>query len=951
MRIFASALIILLTVTSGYGAEYYVSKSGSDSNPGTEAQPWKTIQKAANTMLAGDTVYTKAGTYNERVIPKNSGTAGNYITYTAYANDEVIIDGSGINLPYDWGGLVDISGKSYIKISGLQIKNAGPNDNNPGILVDNCSYIIIENNYTYNTTSSGIGVWDSNNITIDNNEVELACNDGEQECITLDATTNFEIKNNHVHDSGPGTIGGEGIDAKNGCSYGKIYNNHVHDLNRLGIYVDAWENHTYDIEIYNNIVYNINGNDCYTLASEAGGLLENIRIYNNIGYNADVCGLTVSRNGDSSTHPMKNIYVINNTFCNNGAPPWGGGIAVDNPDIQSLVIRNNILSQNHSFQMEVEPDVSMSKLTVDHNLIHGYRHYDDEIKGNDYVEGDPLFVNALIADFHLKKDSPAIDSGSSTNAPADDYEGNTRPQGCGYDIGAYEYVSSNGGQPEISLSQRTINVTVVSGSTTPEARWFTISNSGTGTLDWSVTDNADWLSVNPSSGTDSETVTVTIDPSGLSIGSYTGTVTVSSTNAANSPQTVTVNLTIQSPPQDEEEPFGSFDTPVHGSTVRSSIPVTGWALDDVAVESVKIYREPVSGEGSNMVYIGNATFVEGARPDVENAFPGYPNNSRAGWGYMLLTNFLPNGGNGTFTLYAVAKDGVDNEVILGSKTIICDNANAVKPFGAIDTPSQGGTASGSSFINWGWVLTPQPNSIPTDGSTINVYVDGVNLGQPVYNIYRQDIATLFPGYANSNGAVGYFYLDTTAYADGVHTIQWTAADNAGNTDGIGSRYFTIQNTGGSAWRMAHGPGRSIFLRPGSLLPLDSSSDEPIYLRRGYSENVRPQRIYPGKDGIVHIEIEELERVEIHFLEGTRGLAPLSNVNEFSNGVPDGFRIVGKRFGALPIGSTLDRKLGVFYWQPGPGFLGEYQFHFISKEKNGKFTMRRLKIKIVPKFPE
>jgi hypothetical protein len=247
--------------------------------------------------------------------------------------------------------------------------------------------------------------------------------------------------------------------------------------------------------------------------------------------------------------------------------------------------------------------------------------------------------------------------------------------------------------------------------------------------------------------------------------------------------------------QDLEEPFGSFDTPVHGSTVRSSIPVTGWALDDVAVEGVKIYREPVSGEGGDWVYIGDGVFVEGARPDVANAFPGYPDNSRAGWGYMLLTNFLPNGGNGTFTLYAVVSDVVGNEVTLGAKTIICDNVNAVKPFGAIDTPGQGGTASGRSYINWGWVLTPQPNQIPTDGSTINVYVDGVYLGHPTYNIYRKDIAALFPGYANSNGAVGYFYLDTTAYENGVHTIQWTVTDSAGNTDGIGSRYFIIRNSG------------------------------------------------------------------------------------------------------------------------------------------------------------
>jgi hypothetical protein len=69
-------------------------------------------------------------------------------------------------------------------------------------------------------------------------------------------------------------------------------------------------------------------------------------------------------------------------------------------------------------------------------------------------------------------------------------------------------------------------------------------------------------------------------------------------------------------------------------------------------------------------------------------------------------------------------------------------------------------------------------------------VDGVSIGHPTYSNYRADIASLFPGYANSNGAVGYFYLDTTAYKNGVHTIQWAAADSAGNIDGIG-RYRLV----------------------------------------------------------------------------------------------------------------------------------------------------------------
>ena len=236
-------------------------------------------------------------------------------------------------------------------------------------------------------------------------------------------------------------------------------------------------------------------------------------------------------------------------------------------------------------------------------------------------------------------------------------------------------------------------------------------------------------------------------------------------------------------------PFGEFSSPQDGAIVSSSIPVTGWALDDVGVVSVKIYRQ----QGDNSIYIGDAVFSEGARPDIEKAYPNYPFNNKAGWGYMLLTNFLPNKGSGTFTIYAEAIDIEGNCALLGSKTITCDNTHAVKPFGAIETPAQGGIASGKKYLNWGWALTPLPNHISTDGSTIDIYVDNKFVGRPVYNNYREDILNLFPGYANSNGAVGYFYLDTTCYKNGVHSIHWIVTDNAGNTDGIGSRYFIIKN--------------------------------------------------------------------------------------------------------------------------------------------------------------
>jgi len=435
-----SFLLAVLVSMLAHGATHYVAPNGSDANPGTEAQPWCTIQKAADTLIAGDMVFVKEGSYNERVIPHNSGNPGDYIAYIAYPGDTVIIDGIGISMPgeFDWGGLFDVAGRSYIKVSGLRVMNSA----SAGIFVHaGSSHIIIEKNYTYNTHSSGIGVWGCRNIVIDGNEVELACNIGGEECITVAVTDTFEIKNNHVHHGGPGTLGGEGIDAKDGSSNGKIYQNDVHDINRLGIYVDAWDKHTYNIEVFRNIVHDSAAG--FSVASEAGGLLENVIIYNNIAYNNRSVGITIADWGKSvAEHPMKDIKVINNTFYNNGSGDWGGGISVENPNAENVVIRNNILSQNLSFQIAVEADIPAENLTVDHNLIDDYREYPEEIYGSDYVEGNPLFANPSRADFHLQEDSPAIDNGSAVDAPGDDFDGNPRPQGAGYDIGAFEFMET-----------------------------------------------------------------------------------------------------------------------------------------------------------------------------------------------------------------------------------------------------------------------------------------------------------------------------------------------------------------------------------------------------------------------------------------------------------------------------------------------------------------------------
>jgi hypothetical protein len=278
----------------------------------------------------------------------------------------------------------------------------------------------------------------------------------------------------------------------------------------------------------------------------------------------------------------------------------------------------------------------------------------------------------------------------------------------------------------------------------------------------------------------------------LSPGPYTISVFARSTvtGAFTIGATVAVTLAAPSPP------IGVIDTPANNVNATGEIGMTGWALDDAGIASVDVYRSPVGAEAPGvLVFIGRAVFVRGARPDVQAAFPNLPNNDNAGWGFMVLTNMLPNQGNGTFDLHAIATDQGGLTTVLGSRRIIAGNAASTRPFGTIDTPAQGATVSGT-IINFGWALAPLPRSIPTNGSTIDVYVDGVFRGHPVYNNVRADIAALFPGLYNTTGgrgAIGFFMLDTTTLSNGLHTIQWVIRDDIGQTSGVGSRFFRVQN--------------------------------------------------------------------------------------------------------------------------------------------------------------
>jgi hypothetical protein len=465
-----------------------------------------------------------------------------------------------------------------------------------------------------------------------------------------------------------------------------------------------------------------------------------------------------------------------------------------------------------------------------------------------------------------------------------------------------------------------------------------LTQTGTGLVTWTATSTEPWLQVSPASGSGSASLSISVlSVGGLPVGStVTGAITLMLTGASNTAGPITVMLNLI-PLGTSASPFGFVDTPLDNTSgVTGAIPFTGWALDDLEVAEVTVCRSAVGAEvapvdpncgGAAQIFVGTAVFIDGARPDVAAAFPTFPVNTRAGWGFMVLTNMLPNQGNGTYVFHMYARDRENRVTLLGARTMTCANASATKPFGAIDTPSQGGDASGNAFVNFGWALTPLPKTIPTNGSTITVIVDGVAVGTVSYNHLRSDIAALFPGLNNTNGAVGFRILDTTTLTNGLHTIQWTVTDDQGSTEGIGSRFFTVSNGAGASMTAAHTAGMEA--EAIAAVPLDGAA---LVGRSGWDLAAPYQAFAAGESGRVVIRSEEVSRLELQ-------LGP---------GWDEGHLRTSEGLAALPIGSHLDTSTGVFTWAPGVGFVGSYDLVFVRHQAGQAVARQEVRVLLQPK---
>ena len=412
------------------GNRYYVSQStGLDTNDGSIDAPWQTAAKVSGEVfLPGDNIYFNRGdVWNEQLVVPSSGTElGGYITFSAYGTgDKPVFDGTDLALP-QWHGLVRSEAKNYIHFDNLRVQNVNlenpldpPSSN--GIAFKNGSYGIVSNCEVNNTSHSGLTFDTVTGCLVEYNDVGNTCQTAAStgETISIAAVTDFIIRYNAAHDNATG--GGAGIDMKQGSNSGICHNNEIYNLYSVnGIYVDAWDSPTFDIEIYSNHIHSgLTGSTGIQISSENGGLVSNILVHHNLIVDQEI-GFHMHNKRAGEVDPAQDIYVYNNTIVNNGPGflTWMGGMVFSNPDCTNIVVKNNIFSQNDNYQIgfEVSQNVDQADYTIDYNVIDGDINKPASIDGVtgdnpisiDSSTGDPLFLAP--DDYNLDPLSDAVNA-------------------------------------------------------------------------------------------------------------------------------------------------------------------------------------------------------------------------------------------------------------------------------------------------------------------------------------------------------------------------------------------------------------------------------------------------------------------------------------------------------------------------------------------------------------
>ena len=417
-------LPILMCAHAG-AAEYYVdtaNASASDSNAGTASAPWKTIARANQALVPGDTVHIKAGTYNSYIAPARSGSAGARITYRNYGSDVVTVTQASYGVLLDGKSYITVQGLNFTSLDRFMVLQNGANHNviayskfengrsnswTGSVIYRNSSY-----NWIHHSTFANYGVCQTTYASGSDQGTTLDIGNEED---GTDASSFNVVENSTLLHAGHHVMG---VFSR----YNTVRNNYLHN--------EAWSNGRGHRNMYLQGVGSGSGyvliegnrfgysskpcnNASPTVGSVAMSTSYNLFRYNSI-FHSVAYGLGtasyVSQGLQYDTGSYNRIY--NNTVFSSGYnidPAYIGGsedaaIWFSNSVNSGNQIKNNLYFANR----------------VAHTGYVGQQVFANNWDGN--TQGDPKFQNAstsppadksdpTIPDFRLRADSPAIEKG------------------------------------------------------------------------------------------------------------------------------------------------------------------------------------------------------------------------------------------------------------------------------------------------------------------------------------------------------------------------------------------------------------------------------------------------------------------------------------------------------------------------------------------------------------
>jgi Leucine-rich repeat (LRR) protein len=302
-------------------------------------------------------------------------------------------------------------------------------------------------------------------------------------------------------------------------------------------------------------------------------------------------------------------------------------------------------------------------------------------------------------------------------------------------------------QPVLSVNPNSFSFTAQQNAQLPSSQSLSISNAGSGTLIWNITKNSSWLVVNPTSGTGSGTVIVSVNTTNLNPGTYRDTITVTDAGALNSPQQVVVTYTI---------------TAITGPATITSPQATVITSNSATL-------------GANVTSDGNLTIMERGIVWATTANPTTSNNK-----------VIAPGSTGTFTV---------NVTGLSSFTTYHYRGYVINSAGTSYT-------SDASFTTLPFVSSP----IITDPKASNITSNSVTLGANVVSdggstITERGIVwgplpnpTLLNNKVVASGTLGSFTVDVTGLSlNRTYHYRGFATNSAGTSYTSDSSFTTLSS--------------------------------------------------------------------------------------------------------------------------------------------------------------